>query len=119
MKALLATLILWGASSSADIINCDFTEPFFSTSYSMVQQSLTVIDIEANKKVIKGVSFQIMGAGHFELWDKDKNVLQTIFLNYNGSNGMSDMLYPYEVINSNLVYDTGSNIVVEIGRAHV
>ena len=100
---------VFGVGASADIINCSFTEPFYTTTYSMVQQSLTVKDIEGNVSVIPNVSFQIMGPAHFELWDADRNVLQVLMLNYSGSDGMSDNIYPYDVKSSGKVYNPGAN----------
>ena len=89
-------------SAKADTINCSFTEPFIVTSYSMAEQTLTYVNpIGKNGKeevsVINNVSFQIQAAGVFELVSKDGKVLQTLKLNYNGSDGMSDTVYPYDV----------------------
>lgn len=103
------TFLLASTTASADIIKCTFTEPFYSTQYSMVQQSLTVEDFEGKKKVLKNVSFQIMGPGQFELWDKDNNVLQVLTLSFDGSDGMSDYVYPYEVQSTEKVYPIGAN----------
>jgi uncharacterized membrane protein len=98
MKILsLLALTLFPLGASADIIKCGFTEPFFSTEYSMAQQSLTVIDHGLNtKKVLRNISFQIRGAGHFELWDSNRRVIQKLLLNFEGTDGMSDTIYPYQ-----------------------
>ncbi len=93
----------------ADIIKCSFTEPFYDTEYSMAQQKLTVSDFEGTTKSIRNVSFQIKGPGQFELWDSSGNVLQKLNLTNEGSNGMSDFVYPYEVESSDLVYGSGAN----------
>lgn len=90
--SLLAT-----AAARADIINCSFTEPFVDSSYSMSQSTLTYTNFDSGKTVIKNVSFQIKSAGVFELVDKSGKVLQTLTLNGQGSNGMSDAIYPYDV----------------------
>lgn len=99
MKMLLASSILVMASvSQADVIKCTFTEPFVDTVYSMTSSTLTYKTADGGKKVIKNVSFQIKGPSVFELMDKNGKVLQTLTLNYKGSNGMSDEdVYPYEV----------------------
>jgi uncharacterized membrane protein len=100
---VLAVTVFYSAAQ-ADVIQCGFTEPFVSTTYSMAQQTLTYKnDVEKNQKVIKNVSFQIKDAGTFELVSKNGDVLQTIKLTNNGSDGMSDTLYPYEVKDSGLV----------------
>lgn len=101
MNKLFATaaLMLFANVSHADIIKCSFTEPFISSTYSTTQSTLTYIDhgdIEA-KRVIKNVSFQIKGPGAFELVDSKGTVLQKLTLNNNGSDGMSENVYPYEV----------------------
>lgn len=90
--SLLAT-----TAAHADIINCVFTEPFVNSSYSMTQSTLTYTNFESGKTVIKNVSFQIKSAGVFELVDKSGQVLQTLNLNGQGSDGMSDRSYPYDV----------------------
>ncbi len=111
MNKLITVLVLLSITSiaQADIINCSFTEPFYSTQYSMVQQSLKIQDYEGNVRVIKNVSFQIMGRGHFELWDANRNVLQVLRLNFQGTDGMSDNVYPYTVRSSSAVYNSGAN----------
>lgn len=100
MKMFVASSILMLASvSQADVIKCTFTEPFVDTTYSMTASTLTYKSADQSQnKVVKNVSFQIKGPGVFELVDKKGNVLQTLTLNYKGSNGMSDEhVYPYEV----------------------
>lgn len=97
MKKLALTFVLLLASiTHADIIKCGFTEPFVTSTYSMNQSTLTYLDSENKKMVIKNVSFQIKAAGVFELV-KDGKVLQALLLNNQGSDGMSDMVYPYDV----------------------
>lgn len=95
-QLLLALAITAPITASADIIKCVFTEPFVSSTYSMSQSSLTYVDFEGKTEVIKSVSFQIREAGVFELV-KDGKVIQTLKLNNQGSDGMSDMIYPYDV----------------------
>ena len=99
MKTLLATAILLASSSShADIIKCYFTEPFYTTVYSMTQSKLTTTEALTGKVVYrKNVSFQIKGPGSFELLSLNGQVLQTLTLDYQGSDGMSDKIYPYTV----------------------
>jgi hypothetical protein len=89
-------------SAQADIIKCYFTEPFITTQYSMVQQRLTYFGPDLNGSdsvlaVYNKVSFQIKGAGDFEIVSKDGKVLQKLTLNFKGSDGMSDQTYPYDV----------------------
>ncbi|MGZ3691703.1 MAG: hypothetical protein ACXVAX_09375 [Pseudobdellovibrio sp.] len=104
MKKLVftAALLLASFSAHADIIKCNFTEPFVVSSYSMAQQSLTYYSNsgpngEQVVNTIKNVSFQIKDAGVFELVGADGKVLQTLTLSKKGSDGMSDNVYPYDV----------------------
>lgn len=99
MKSLIFTsLIVITSISQADVIKCIFTEPFVGSVYSMTQSTLTYsIAGEDKPIVLKDVSFQIKAAGVFELVAKDGKVLQKLTLNNQGSNGMSDTIYPYDV----------------------
>ncbi len=82
-------------TAQADILKCDFTEPFYQVTYSMAQQSLR-IESPDSVEVLKGISFQIKGPGLFELWDANKVRVMELNLNFAGSNGMSDTVYPYD-----------------------
>jgi uncharacterized membrane protein len=96
MRKLLFVLILSLPSFvSADIIKCSFTEPFLNTTYSMAQMTLTVDRAEGGTQVFRNVSFQILGPGRFELWSRNRRVLQRLNLNMEGTDGMSDRVYPY------------------------
>ncbi len=101
MKSLVVTSLLFIASiSQADIIKCNFTEPFVDSVYSMTQSTLTYTiagEDVISPVVLKNVSFQIKEAGLFQLVSKEGKVLQTLTLNHKGSNGMSDAVYPYDV----------------------
>ncbi len=103
---LLAAAGLFMFQAQSDIIKCNYTEPFYSTTYSMTKSRLTITD-SSGSKTYRNVSFQILGAGHFELWDKNRNVLQTLFLNFEGSDGMSDDIYPYKGITSPRLNNSG------------
>ena len=94
-KIFFTSALLFASISQADIIKCSFTEPFISSTYSTTQSTLTYVGFDLNK-VIKNVSFQIKSAGVFELVSHGK-VIQTLTLNHQGSNGMSDTIYPFEV----------------------
>jgi uncharacterized membrane protein len=95
-KILVLSTLLLSTISHADIIKCTFTEPFIDSEYSMSRSTLTYKDAENKVTVISGVSFQIKAAGVFDLV-KSGNVLQTLTLDHQGSNGMADTIYPYSV----------------------
>lgn len=97
-KFILSTVFALPALAQADVITCTFTEPFITTTYSMVQQKLSWVDnVTGRTQVVRNVSFQIKGPGQFELMDANRNVLQTLNLNFKGSDGMSERNFPYEV----------------------
>ncbi len=59
-KLMVAMLLSLPAISQADVIKCSFTEPFFNVTYSMAQQSLTIVSPESpNPAVLRHISFQI------------------------------------------------------------
>ena len=100
---ILVSSIFISNMAAADIIKCMFTEPFGTSTYSMTQSVLKYDMADSDKsKTIKNVSFQIKAAGEFELISKEGKVLQKISLTKNGSDGMSDRVYPYEVKDSGM-----------------
>lgn len=97
-RIALIALLTFSIHAQADLIQCDFTEPFIQTTYSMAQQKLTVrVFGESSPQMISNVSFQIKSPGEFEIVSAEGRVLQKLSLNYKGSNGMSDTTYPYDV----------------------
>ncbi len=90
--------MLFAGFVQADIIKCSFTEPFINLEYSMTQSSLKVSGADIATYSVKNVSFQIFGPGSFELWDRNKNALVTLQMDFDGSDGMSDFMYPYSAI---------------------
>ncbi len=99
MRRIVAALVCaLPTIAKADIIKCTFTEPFVTTVYSATQSRLTVrYETEGREDSIRSISFQILGAGLFELWGQDRRRLQRLELSYQGSDGMSDRVYPYAV----------------------
>ena len=94
--AALASLAL-PAAASADVIRCTFTEPFVSMTYSMTQSSIEVVTPDGSE-AIASVSFQILGPGQFALWDAAEAAVVTLSLDYRGSDGMSDTIFPYSAV---------------------
>jgi hypothetical protein len=94
---LLLSLLFSSFVAHADVIHCVFTEPFVNSTYSMTQSKLTYRDSEGKETIYQNVSFQIRAAGTFEIQDANKNVLQVLNLNNQGSDGMSDSVFPYDV----------------------
>lgn len=94
---IILSAFMFSVSSYAEVINCTFTEPFISFSYNTATE--TLVEKEAvmdQTKVLKKVSFQIKYAGTFLLKDKAGKLLAELKLNNQGSDGMSDAVYPYD-----------------------
>ena len=70
---------------------------FRDVDLQLTQSTLTYEYADGPKLIQNNVSFQIKGAGQFELLSADKEVLQVLSLTGAGSDGMSDRVYPYEV----------------------
>lgn len=103
MKLYFAAATLLAATvSQADIIKCSFTEPFVDSTYSMSQSTLTYKNFGEKDRVFKNVSMQIKGPGEFALISSDGKVLQSLSLNNQGSDGMSDTVFPYDVKDTNM-----------------
>ncbi len=101
MKRLSAVVLAWALPTlaQAEIIKCRFTEPFVTTVYSTTQSTLTIgYETEAREDTFRNVSFQILKAGLFELWDADRRPIHRLELSGKGSDAMSDREYPYDVL---------------------
>lgn len=68
----------------------------------MTKSQLTYSEYGNKDVVINNVSFQIKGPAKFELVSKDGKVLQSLDLNFKGSDDMSEQTYPIEVRDSML-----------------
>jgi hypothetical protein len=68
------------SASEAEIIKCEYTEPFVTAVYSM----------------LGNISLQIIKPNLFELWNINHEVIQRMELNGRGADGMSDTVYPYD-----------------------
>ncbi len=108
MKRIIPVALLMVSSvSQADVIKCLFTEPFVASVYDMSNSTLTYSALAANTTVINNVNFKIKSAGVFELVSIEGNVLQTLKLNFKGSDGMSDKVFPFDVKDSQAVTNRG------------
>ncbi|MES3038960.1 MAG: hypothetical protein V4736_13720 [Bdellovibrionota bacterium] len=76
-------------------ISCMFTEPFFSVSYDAKSKTMILLSAEEpNKRVTKNVGMnQKNGKIYINHLGKD---IMEITTNFNGSDGMSDRIYPME-----------------------
>ena len=81
----------------ADSIVCSFTEPFVTSTYNIEDSTLTYSEDGNGNMTFTNVTFEIKAPGEFSLVGSDGKLLQALYLNNKGSNGMSDTIYPYEV----------------------
>ena len=97
--AAIGLLITASSIASADIIKCSFTEPFVGATYSTTTNELKIseFDGEGEKvRTIRNVSFQIKGAGEFELLSKKGAKIMSLKITNEASDGMSNIIFPYE-----------------------
>lgn len=93
-----AFLLCYATSAYCEVIRCTFTEPFLSTRYNT--STLTFEVRNEDDKVtssVNNVSFEKRAGARFVLLAPDKSTIQSLNLNQQGSDGMSDKIYPYEV----------------------
>lgn len=108
MKRIISVALLMVSSvSQADVIKCLFTEPFIVSVYDMSNSTLTYSAVASNVTVMNNVMFTIKSAGVFELVSSDGKVLQTLNLNFKGSDGMSDKVFPFDVKDNQALTNQG------------
>ncbi len=97
MKAVLVLfVVLTGGLVQAESFECGYTEPFLTTKYDPASLELSIVDeVMMAARVISGVTLTTTGPDEFALVAEDGSVLQTMKLDFAGSDGMSEMVYPY------------------------
>lgn len=99
-KTLIATLAvgMFSVAAQAEKITCVFTEPFFTSEYDSSTSELKYRDsISGAEKSLKGVQLKALNQDSIALVSAEGKTLQTLFLSMNGSDGMSEVVYPYDV----------------------
>lgn len=97
------------ASAFAEIYSCSFTEPFVDFDYNSSNGTLSTCTpdmmvekpngkIECKRAVTEGVSLRVKAGNAFELVDNAGVVLYELQLTNQGSDGMSDRVYPFDGI---------------------
>ena len=124
MTFALIILTIAGVAK-ADVFQCNFGEDGGMT-YSSTTETLTVTTYDDNNggkpinKTTSGVSLQIKSAGTFLLMDRSHAILATLVLDHQGSDGNSDVIYPYSVTPAKSVIDTiggcSSNFIHQAGH---
>jgi hypothetical protein len=85
-------------TASARVVTCSFIEPFVRTTYNSDRQTLVLAyDVDKRRETKKEISFHTVSAKIFELRNADNEVVQHLELNFRGSDGMSDRVFPLSV----------------------
>jgi uncharacterized membrane protein len=109
-KFLVLLSLLSPLASQAETFSCNFTEPFITIIYSTNSQKAVVTDHVAKKsKLYTGVTFQIVAAGEYVLKSKKGQEVARLKLTDQGSDGMSDTIYPYEIQTSYISNSAANN----------
>ena len=113
---LAATVSLFSASSFAlDTLTCGFTEPFITVEYDANTKVVTKSGVEDYNEVTGEFVIVVISenaeirlsapdqAGTYDLVDvATGTVLLSMELNGNGTDGMSDQLYPFSAVYQNI-----------------
>lgn len=95
MRALFIAMIFIAGSANAESIHCSFTEPFISVTYNSDRNIVKLISPDSGTTELKGkISFQKGGILKISMEGLTQSV--EVNLNKEGSDGMSDFIYPFE-----------------------
>ncbi len=105
MKFMIPLIVLaFSSVSLAENIKCTFTEPFLTTTYNSETGKITIENPDHGKATVP-VKVEFTQNGTLILSSAKISQTLEIFLIVEGSDGMSDFVYPFEgVING---YDGG------------
>ena len=98
-KALILSVLLMSSASFAKTYVCTFTEPFITVKYYETHQLLTSKFFDERTK-IHGLVEKISRDSNKQITilDDQANSVLSMSLTGQGSDGMSDMVYPYEAV---------------------
>ena len=97
MKYLLIALTLFTANAAkAEVFTCYQTEPFISEVYNVEKGTLKITEeVMKETKTLRNLKLVIKGEGRFEIRNAANKTIRVMILNNQGSDGMSDRIYPY------------------------
>ncbi len=99
MLVLAAVLVPGTAMGQSKTYTCSFTEPFVRTVFDTHAGTMIVIhDVEKRRETLRGLSVSKVDGETVEVRGAGKKAIQRLARSYNGTDGMSDRVYPYEVI---------------------
>lgn len=93
---VLAIAFLFSAVSYADVLKCTFTEPFVDFDYDTNSNVMTIHGSDIKTERLTDISLEFTGVNSFNLIDANKKVVAELLINFNGSNGMGPVIYPFE-----------------------
>ncbi|WP_295902102.1 hypothetical protein [uncultured Bdellovibrio sp.] len=105
MKSLLltATLLAFTGAAHAESIYCSFTEPFLTVTYNSETNKITVTSPDEGSAETTGhVTYQ--KGGILKITADGITQYLEVNLTKEGSDGMSDFVYPFEGAISNQLY---------------
>lgn len=96
--SILTALAILGhsAATHADIITCFQEEPFIKVTYNTDEGTSKTEALGEDPVVHRGLKFVIKGNDRFEIRNANGDVIQILILNYEGSEGVSDLKYPFD-----------------------
>ncbi|MNT12359.1 hypothetical protein D3C72_1472840 [compost metagenome] len=97
MRAFVSAIVMIFVAQGAlaESIYCTFTEPFMTVVYNSDTNTVKVTDPEEGDQEMQ-VTVEFQQGGVLMLMDLDKTHALKIDLNREGSDGMSDFIYPFE-----------------------
>ncbi len=110
ISLMLFTLLL-SAGLRAEVLDCDFTEPFFNIKFNPATKVVTYVGIESynedsgtfeeviiaeNAKLVETTTTGPVIGSEYSLRKEDDTEIMKIALTFRGSNGMSDHVYPFD-----------------------
>ena len=108
MKVLIGFFSLFISSSVfADIYVCNFTEPFVTTVFDTKLSSLQYQDFQGSS-TYKDIFVRNVDSITFEILTSDMRLLQRVIHNNQGSDGMSDEVYPFEAQDFSKIMTSGT-----------
>ncbi len=116
MKTCLIATILAMTSFTvgAETFTCVFTEPFISFTYSTSSQKLVRKNYDNKVSTTRNVSFEVSGPNTF-LLKRNNAVVAKLVLDQQGSDGMSDFVFPYSVEYEGLIGACESTVLKKKG----
>lgn len=128
--AIAFGIFVWGlpdgkAAQQTTLIECRFTEPFIAYKFDLQKRVITRIsplDTDPNNpsvfpEIIVATAFTVEQVSQdpfipsFAIRTPDGQVHTTLTLNGNGSDGMSDIIYPYDAHHNGLWGGCESNVL--------